>query len=116
MISNAIKYTRPKTKVIVYIKNRKDRVIISVEDKGIGISQEDQKHLFTKFFRSEQATRISTAGSGLGLYIVKKILQSLGGGIHCRSEEGKGSVFEFFVPKKGTEQKGLKSLVGWKIS
>ena len=116
LISNAIKYTRPKTKVTVYLKNIHDKVNIAVEDKGIGIPEDDQKHLFTKFFRSEQAIKMSTSGSGLGLYIVKKILESLGGEIHCSSTEGKGSVFEFSIPRHGMEKKGSKGLVGWKIS
>jgi len=105
LLSNAIHYT-DKGKTITISAGKKGKtVIIKVEDEGIGISEEDQKKLFNKFFRSKEAAKRSTTGSGLGLYIVGKILDVCSGTIECHSEEGKGTTFIVTLPIKGPVNK-----------
>jgi len=71
---------------------------ISIKDNGIGIPKKDQEKLFSKFFRAENVVRMQTEGSGLGLFIVKNIIEKHGGEIECKSEEGKGTEFIFNIP------------------
>ena len=69
-----------------------------VADSGIGISPEDQEHLFSEFFRTDEARASGEIGTGLGLSIVKQILEANGGGIECDSEPGMGTQFTFTLP------------------
>jgi signal transduction histidine kinase len=69
-----------------------------VADTGIGISKEDQLHLFEEFFRTEQAKIVAQHGTGLGLSIVKQILQQYGGDIAVESNIGRGTKFTFHLP------------------
>lgn len=97
-IANAIKYTE-KGRIIVRAKqSKKDGVIFSVQDNGIGISPSDQKYLFTKFFRSEDYRTRRTGGSGLGLYLCMQLAQRLNGKVWCESKFNQGSVFYLEVP------------------
>ncbi|MGZ5189474.1 MAG: sensor histidine kinase, partial [Flavisolibacter sp.] len=73
-------------------------VEIAVKDEGIGISRDDQEHLFTSFYRGKNATNIQ--GTGLGLHIVKRYLELLGGKIKLTSELGKGTNISFTIPVK----------------
>jgi len=117
LLSNAIKYSDANKNITVTLKGREKEVDISVADQGIGLTKNDQSKLFTKFFRSEKATKISTTGSGLGLYIVKKILDSSGGKIRYDSVPGRGTTFTITLPRKGmASRKGKKTLIGHKIS
>jgi two-component system phosphate regulon sensor histidine kinase PhoR len=70
----------------------------SIQDSGIGISRDAQKRLFEKFFRAENAYTVDTEGTGLGLYLVRLIVERLGGAIACESEEGRGTLFYFTLP------------------
>jgi len=114
LITNAIKYTKSggKATVGVEYKKKKNQVFFWVKDNGIGISKEQQKRVFDKFFRSSKAMKKQTVGSGLGLYITKNIIESHGGEIWFESEEGKGSIFYFSLPtereKNQTGQKKKK--------
>ncbi len=72
-----------------------------VKDTGIGISVTDQKKLFTKFFRSEDYRTRETGGTGLGLYIAKKLAERMGGRIWCESELNVGSTFFLEIPPVG---------------
>ncbi|MBU0577732.1 PAS domain S-box protein [Patescibacteria group bacterium] len=116
LISNALKYSKKNTTVTVLLKKQTDKITISITDKGIGISKEDQGKLFTRFFRSIEATQISTTGSGLGLYIIKKILNICNGSIKCKSAPAKGSTFTVTLPIKGVGRRGLKELIQHTIS
>ncbi|MFA5076439.1 MAG: HAMP domain-containing sensor histidine kinase [Patescibacteria group bacterium] len=98
LISNAIKYNRANGRVEVTVKKLKNKIHISVADTGIGISAKDQKRLFSKFFRGQNAIRIETQGSGLGLYIVKSYVESLGGKIWFKSKDNIGSTFYVEIP------------------
>jgi len=98
LLSNAIKYTDPHGKVEVILNIKMDRFLISVKDRGIGISVEDKKRLFTKFFRSEKAIKHNPEGSGLGLYVVKSYVEGWGGKVTVKSSEEKGSTFLINMP------------------
>lgn len=91
LLSNAIKYSPEGEQVILEVIFDRDTLCIKVIDHGIGIPKEDQKHLFDKFFRANNASHIQ--GTGLGLNIVKKYLELIDGTISFESTEGQGSTF-----------------------
>lgn len=99
-IDNAIKYIGDQKRGLVKItlKNDGENVYCSVTDNGIGISKEDQKKIFEKFFRGNTIARRQTVGSGLGLYIAKVSIENSKGKINFKSKEGEGSVFWFTLP------------------
>ena len=99
-IDNAVRYTKGAGKIVVAIVPKKDRLLFSVKDGGVGIPKEDQKHIFQKFFRSGNVLKYQTQGSGLGLYIAKSIVEKSGGKIGFKSEQNKGSTFWFTIPIK----------------
>ncbi len=98
LIDNAIKYSKAGGMVTISLVYDKNEVKVSVKDSGIGIPKEEQSRLFSKFFRAENAVKVDTEGSGLGLFITKNIVEKHGGRIGFQAEEGKGSVFEFALP------------------
>jgi len=98
LLSNAIDYTAKGGSVALRIKRMGRQVEVSVHDTGIGISPEDQKRLFTKFYRGENARHMRPDGSGLGLYIVRNVALRHGGDMSVESALGKGSTFSFKIP------------------
>ncbi|MBU2219580.1 PAS domain S-box protein, partial [Patescibacteria group bacterium] len=78
LVENAIKYTPPGGQVTVSLKYDTNKVALSVKDTGVGISQEQQNRLFTKFFRANNIMRMETDGTGLGLFIAKNIIEAHG--------------------------------------
>ncbi|MEP5613594.1 MAG: PAS domain-containing sensor histidine kinase [Cyclobacteriaceae bacterium] len=96
LISNASKYSSVNSLIEISAKQKKDYVCIMVVDVGMGIPKEEQKNLFERFFRAGNVTNIQ--GTGLGLNIVKKYVDLLGGQIEFESQEGKGSTFEVKLP------------------
>ncbi len=99
LISNAIKYTEPGGIVVVNLTQNPKYVVGMVRDTGIGMSPEQQAHLFEEFYRTEEAKAMERQGTGLGLSIVKKVVESYGGRIWAESEQGKGSRFSFMLPR-----------------
>jgi signal transduction histidine kinase len=100
LISNAIKYTPPKGEVTVLIRSRLHDVLISVTDTGWGIPKFAQDQIFSKFFRGDNVVKRETTGTGLGLYLVKGLLDEIGGKVWFTSEEGEGTSFSFALPRK----------------
>ncbi len=98
MIDNAIKYTLEGGKVEVSLKKSKGEVQLKVKDDGIGIPKDQQKRIFSKFFRGANVIRLETVGTGLGLFITKNIIEAHEGSIDFESAEGKGSTFWFNIP------------------
>ncbi len=94
LVSNAIKYTPKGGAVRLGVSSAPDgRLLLEVSDSGIGIPQAVQQRLFTEFFRAENAKAMETAGTGLGLVIVRDIVERHGGTIRLESEEGRGTTF-----------------------
>ncbi len=112
LISNAIKYSPGGGKVSITAGETGDFVTVSVSDQGLGISREDQKRLFTKFYRVDTAMTREIGGTGLGLSISKTIVELLGGEIGCKSRPGKGSTFWFSLPLADAEMVRTPSLEG----
>lgn len=98
MLSNAIKYSREKGKIIVLLEDIQNSIRISIQDFGLGIPNSDQKNLFTRFFRAGNVTNIE--GTGLGLNIVLRYLKLLNGEISFESKEGEGTIFFITLPKE----------------
>ncbi len=98
LMSNAIKYT-PHNGAIAMTVSREDGLVRwEVKDNGIGIPRDSRAKLFGKFFRADNAATIETEGTGLGLYLVRLIVERLGGHAGCLSEVGTGSTFYFTLP------------------
>jgi len=101
LISNAIRYTPDKGRITVSARQDGDYVRINVTDNGFGISPEDQAHIFKRFYRVKDENTRYIIGTGLGLPIVKNILEAHNGRIEVESEVGKGSTFSAWVPIAG---------------
>ncbi|TSC62097.1 MAG: histidine kinase [Parcubacteria group bacterium Gr01-1014_48] len=99
LISNAIKYTLGAGALAIKYELDQGMVITHIEDTGVGISFEAQKKLFEKFYRVKAAGTEEVNGTGLGLFIVKQLVQKMGGKIWFVSQEGKGSTFSFSLPR-----------------
>lgn len=100
VVNNAIKYTEKGGSVFVDVTTEGNNLKIKVKDTGIGIAEEDQGKIFEEFHRAPNAIEKGFAGSGLGLSIVKQIVENYGGTINVESELGKGSEFTINIPLK----------------
>ena len=100
VISNAVKYTPTGGKIECSIKREGDSFLFSIKDSGIGIPEAQQKRIFEKLFRADNAFAHQPDGNGLGLYAAKATIENLGGKIWFESEEGKGTTFYVAVPIK----------------
>ena len=98
LVSNALKFTNAGGRVAVRLEVRADAVELTVEDNGRGVTAEAQRRLFTKYERAG-GTASKIEGTGLGLVIVKEIVEAHGGSVSVRSEPGAGSVFGFRLPR-----------------
>jgi two-component system phosphate regulon sensor histidine kinase PhoR len=98
LISNGIKYTPPGGEIRVILDEEERWVIGTVEDTGIGIAPEDRVRIFEEFYRTPQAKELEPHGTGLGLPLVKRIVEGYGGTIEVESELGNGSRFTFRLP------------------
>ncbi|MCS7283378.1 MAG: hybrid sensor histidine kinase/response regulator [Anaerolineae bacterium] len=98
LISNAVKYTPAGGQVRVVLEEQDRWAIGTVEDTGIGIAPQDRERIFEEFYRTPQAKEVAPRGTGLGLPLVKQIVETHGGSITVESEVGKGSRFVFRLP------------------
>ena len=104
LVGNAVKYSPRGGRVTVTVSGYDtsgDEVEIAVSDEGIGISADDQAHLFTEFFRSTNPDALAEPGTGLGLAISARIVTGHGGRITVDSALGAGSTFRVFLPVPG---------------
>ncbi len=98
LVSNAYNYTDPGGRIQIGVSSDIDQAIVTVSDTGIGITPEDQKYLFTRFFRSTTRVHSNERGVGLGLYIVRAVAQAHRGKVDVRSTAGQGSTFRLCLP------------------
>ena len=98
LASNAIKYSPSRASISVRLTGEGHAVRWQITDTGIGIPKESQRHLFEKFYRADNVAALETDGTGLGLYLVRLIVEQSGGRVGCESEEGQGATFYFTVP------------------
>ena len=103
LVENAIKYT-PKGDVVIDVTGDDDHVKISVQDSGIGIAHEDIPHLFQKFYRVDNSATREIGGTGLGLYLCRRLAEVMGGRLWLDSEFGKGSTFYLELPRLDREE------------
>ena len=98
LVSNALKYSPVGSRVDVEVRQEGDEVLLSVVDRGIGISSEEMRHLFAPFRRSGRA-RETAPGVGLGLSVSRRIVEAHGGRIEVDSRPGVGSTFRVRLPR-----------------
>ncbi|MDX1761327.1 MAG: PAS domain S-box protein [Christiangramia sp.] len=96
LLSNAVKYSPNADKVYLNLKSQGGKATVLVKDEGLGLSQEQQKNVFNRFYRAESTKGIN--GLGLGLYLTKQIMDAHNGSLAVNSEEGRGSEFYFSLP------------------
>jgi PAS domain S-box-containing protein/excisionase family DNA binding protein len=98
LLTNAVKYSPNSDKINVDLKENDNHAIISVQDFGIGIGDNDQKKVFERFYRVSDNSNKTFPGMGMGLYIASEIVKQHGGGIYIKSVKGKETTFSFTVP------------------
>ena len=104
LVDNAIKYTASGGGIWVNVRGDDDRVLINVTDTGIGISPDDLKHVFQKFYRADNSQTRTVGGTGLGLYLVKQRVEAMGGKVWAESSFGEGSTFYLSFPRITAEE------------
>ena len=104
LVENAIKYTASGGGIWVNVRGDDDRVLINVTDTGIGISPDDLKHVFQKFYRADNSQTRTVGGTGLGLYLVKQRVEAIGGKVWAESSFGEGSTFYLSFPRITAEE------------
>jgi signal transduction histidine kinase len=98
LLNNSVKYTRDEKYIRLDVRKDADRVLISVTDRGIGVAKSEQKKIFEKFYRAEDSLVHETKGSGLGLPLVRHIMEAHGGTVEVESGPGRGSTFTLVLP------------------
>jgi signal transduction histidine kinase len=98
IISNAVKYTPPEGTIRVWVEQRGGGLCVFIHDNGLGISPEDQAHIFDRFYRVRRPETDSIEGTGLGLAIVKRLVELHDGQIGLESRLGEGSTFYITLP------------------
>lgn len=98
LINNAMKYSPEQTEVLVSADRNAQQAIVQIRDHGIGIPPESLPNLFTRFYRASNAARSHVAGLGIGLFVVKEIVDLHGGSIEVNSQVGQGSLFTVYLP------------------
>lgn len=99
LVDNAIKYSKGKPKIEISTENHKNGFYLRVKDRGIGMSREEQKHVFEKFYRVPKGDQHDVKGFGIGLNYVLKMVKKHHGKIQLKSEPNRGSTFRLFFPK-----------------
>ncbi len=106
LVSNAIRYTGNGGAVTVKVNSAEDMVILTVTDTGIGIPEHALPHIFTDFFRADNAKKFTSSGTGLGMSITKSIVEQHDGSISVKSQESEGTAFTVKLPAINTDKGG----------
>jgi signal transduction histidine kinase len=101
LITNAMKYSPDGGEIAMELEQQNDKILVRVSDHGLGISAEEQARVFQKFFRAKNSRHMLTSGTGLGLYLSKRIMESLGGTLAFQSVEGQGTTFTATLVQEG---------------
>jgi signal transduction histidine kinase len=104
-VDNAIYYSKANSTIVVNLENVNGNAALTVVDTGIGVPQAEQDHLFTKFFRAQNARKQRPDGTGVGLFLARKVITEHNGSIIFSSKEGKGSTFGFKIPLEEDQKK-----------
>jgi signal transduction histidine kinase len=104
LVNNAIKYSQEDRLIRVSARREGERVLVSVADRGIGIPRAEQKKIFEKFYRAESSLVHTTKGSGLGLALVRHIMEAHGGAVEVASVPGEGSTFTLVLPVRAPQE------------
>jgi signal transduction histidine kinase len=105
LIGNSVKYTPPGGRILVKMVKRNLQIKIEISDTGIGIPEEDLSKIFEEFYRAENAKKVEREGTGLGLPIAKRIVETYGGEVKVKSQVGKGTTFSFDL----TMEEGMRA-------
>ncbi len=98
LVDNAFKYSNKGTRISIYTQNQNKGIKLTIEDNGIGLSQDSTRHIFDKFYRVPTGNIHNVKGFGIGLYYVKNMVTAHGGEIEVQSELNKGSSFNVYLP------------------
>ncbi len=98
LVNNAIKYSQDDKQIRIAVREENGKILLDVIDHGIGIPKNEQKRIFEKFYRAENSLVHDTKGSGLGLALVRHIMDAHGGSVEVESAPGKGSTFTLALP------------------
>jgi len=100
LLSNAIKYSQEKSQIVIGITKTENEIGFYIQDSGIGIAQEELPYIFERFYRADKSRNRATGGSGIGLTIVKSIVEAHGGKVFVESERNVGSKFQVMLPRE----------------
>ena len=100
LVENAVKFTNEGGYIAVSMQETPDRTTVTIENSGDGLAPEELAQIFDRFYKTDKSRSKDKSGMGLGLYIVKTILNLHGGEITARSKEGESCVFTFWLPRK----------------
>lgn len=98
LIDNAMKYSPGQKRVVISCRREGEAGLVIVQDFGVGISHAEQKHIFDKFYRVSSGNLAKTRGTGLGLSLVKQLMEAQAGTVRVTSEPGQGSTFALTFP------------------
>jgi two-component system phosphate regulon sensor histidine kinase PhoR len=98
LLSNALKYNKPNGTVDLKVKEDEGKLFIQVSDTGVGMAQKDLEHIFERFYRADKERSATVPGTGLGMSIVKSLIDTYNGTIECESEENVGTTFRVWLP------------------
>ncbi len=104
LIGNAVRYNKENGQVTIKSKVNNKIAVIEITDSGIGIPEKDLENIFAEFYRSENAKKIVNFGTGLGLSLVKQIIENYGGSIEVLSKLDEGTIFKIYLPLDGNEK------------
>jgi signal transduction histidine kinase len=106
LLNNSLKYSREDKRISVTLRRDDGRLRLSVRDHGIGVAKGEQQKIFEKFYRAEDSLVHETKGSGLGLSLVRHIMEAHGGSVELESAPGSGSTFTLVLPLEGAREQG----------
>jgi hypothetical protein len=101
LVDNAIKYSPEESEVLIVSRETESWIEVLIQDRGIGMTPEEQQSLFTRFYRAKNNTTAEISGTGLGLYLTRYFIEAHGGSVEVESEKGKGSTFKIRLPIEG---------------